>query len=183
MPKKSKDSIYRLKVTLRGSKPPIWRRLLVPDSITLYKLHDIIQVAMGWTDSHLHQFIIENEYYGIPHPDDWRPVIDERNYRLKKVTQSEGFQFIYEYDFGDSWEHQILLEKIQPPEPGIEYPICTKGKRACPPEDVGGVWGYSDFLEAINDPDHTEHDSYIEWVGGEFDAEKFNIEEINEALH
>jgi hypothetical protein len=179
---KPNNSVYQLKITLRGSKPPIWRRLLVSDSITLYKLHLIIQAAMGWTDSHLHHFFIEGEYYGIPSPEDWEPVIDERRNHLNQVTSSENYKFIYEYDFGDSWEHEIFVEKIQRPEPGVKYPICIKGKRACPPEDIGGVWGYEELLEILSDPNNDEYDSYIEWVGSEFDPEEFDIEEINQRL-
>jgi hypothetical protein len=182
MPTKSNNLIYQLKITLRGSKPPIWRRLLVTDSITLYNLHRIIQAAMGWEDGHLHQFIIEDEYYGIPSPEDWEPVVDERRRRLNQVVSSENDKFIYEYDFGDSWEHEILVEKIQPSEAGIKYPLCIKGKRACPPEDIGGVWGYEEFLEAMSDPNHNEHDSYIEWWGGEFDPEEFDLEHVNQVL-
>ncbi len=179
---KSNELIYQVKVTLRDSKPPIWRRLLVSGSITFYKLHYIIQIAMGWTDCHLHQFIIEGKYFGIPSPEDWQPIMDERRYHLNQIAPSENSKFIYEYDFGDSWEHEILVEKIQPPESGIKYPLCIKGKRACPPEDVGGVWGYMEFVEAMSNPNHDEHDSYFEWWGGEFDPEKFDVEEINQAL-
>jgi len=174
--------IYQLKVTLKGSKPPIWRRLLVPSDITLARLHDIIQAAMGWYDYHLHQFILWGNYYGVPHPDygDWVEMNDERRLRLNQIGAGE--KFIYEYDFGDSWEHVILIEKALPPEAEQSYPLCVKGKRACPPEDVGGVWGYYSFLEAIQDPEHEEHESYLEWVGSEFDPEYFDLDEINAAL-
>jgi hypothetical protein len=183
MSDKATDPVYQLKVTLRDSKPPIWRRLLVSDSTTLYKLHQIIQVAMGWTDSHLHQFIIESERYSIPSPEDWEPVMDERRYPLNEVIPSEKFKFVYVYDFGDSWDHEILVEKILPSEPGVKYPLCIKGKRACPPEDVGGIWGYDSFLEAMSDPNHREHDSYVEWWGGGFDPEEFSVEAVNRVLH
>ncbi len=182
MTNKSTDLVYQLKVSLRYSKPTIWRRLLVPGSITLHQLHQIIQTAMGWTDSHLHQFIIADEYFGITSPEDWQPVMNERRYRLNQIAPSEKVKFIYEYDFGDSWEHEILVEKIQAPEAGIKYPLCIKGKRACPPEDVGGVWGYMEFVEAMRDPNHEEHDSYIEWWDDDFDPEEFDIEAVNKAL-
>ena len=174
--------IYQLKITLRDSKPPIWRRVLVEDSINLYKLHEIIQVAMGWTDSHLHQFIIDEEYYTMPDPYAMRPLKDARRFRLKQVAPVENFKFVYEYDFGDSWEHQILVEKISQLDPGTSYPVCIKGKRACPPEDVGGVWGYEDFLEAMGDSDHPRHQVLLEWWGESFDPEAFDLEEINLAL-
>jgi hypothetical protein len=176
------DQIFQLKITLKGSKPPIWRRVMVPGKFSLYKLHQVIQIAMGWTDSHLHQFIIDDEYYSIPSPDDWEPVIDERRYAVSRIARHEKSKFVYQYDFGDSWEHDILVEKILPAETDSKYPLCLKGKRACPPEDVGGIWGYEDFLEAIGDPGHEQHDSYLEWVDDEFDPEEFNLDEINQAL-
>lgn len=154
----------------------------MPDHFSLYKLHRVIQLAMGWEDVHLHQFIVDGRYYSIPHPDDWEPGIDERRVKLEKLEPPMNSRFIYEYDFGDGWEHVILAEKIIPPETGEAYPKCIQGKGACPPEDVGGIWGYQNFLQAISDPNHKEHDSYLEWVGGEFDPRTFGIEETNRAL-
>ncbi len=177
--KPPKEKIYQLKVTLRDIKPPIWRRLLVSDMTNLSDLHKIIQVAMGWTNSHLHQFIIDREYYSIPSEEDWEPVIDERGCQISKIAQNEKQKFIYEYDFGDSWKHEVLVEKILPIEPDTQYPKCIKGKRACPPEDVGGVWGFEEFLEAMKEPNHEGHDSYVTWVGGQYDPEEFDIEEVN----
>ena len=181
-PASSSDQIYAIKITLRGSKPPIWRRVQVPGKFSLYKLHQVIQLAMGWTNSHLHQFIIDGQYYGIPSPEDWEPVIDERRHALSQIAPDVKRKFVYEYDFGDSWEHEIVVEKILPPAPGIAYPVCIKGKRACPPEDVGGIWGYEIFLDAISDPTHEEHVSYLDWIGGEFDPEECSLDEINHAL-
>lgn len=180
----SKASIYQLKITLEGSKPPIWRRLLVPGGVTLEHLHYIIQVAMGWTNSHLHQFIVGQTYYGEPSPvyEGFIEMQDEQRVRLNQAASREGVKFRYEYDFGDSWTHTLLVEKIIEPESGQQYPVCIKGKRACPPEDVGGVWGYEMFLEAISDPEHSEHEMYLEWIGGEFDPEAFDLEETNEIL-
>ena len=178
------NSIYRIKVTLEDSKPPIWRRLLIRSDITLADLHRIIQAAFGWGEYHLHQFIIGEIYFGVPYPDydDYVDMHDERKMRLHQITGREGFKSRYEYDFGDSWLHQVLVEKTLSPEPGRDYPMCIKGRRACPPEDVGGIWGYYHFLEAIGDPDHEEHDEYLEWVGGEFDPQGFDLEEVNQAL-
>jgi hypothetical protein len=175
--------IYQIKVTLKGSKPPIWRRIQVSCNTTLAELHHILQAVMGWWDYHLHQFIVGRTYYGVPDPnyDDFMDMRDESEVRLNQIAD-EGSKFIYEYDFGDSWEHVLLVEKVLEPEPGQQYPVCIKGKRARPPEDVGGIWGYEEFLEAIRDPDHSEHDEYLEWVGGEFDPEAFNLDEINAAL-
>ncbi len=183
-------AIYQIKVTLKQSKPPIWRRIEVAGDITLAKLHWILQVVMGWTSSHLHQFMVGDfkypislVYYGEPHPDYWEfEMQDERRFKLNQIAPREKFKFVYEYDFGDSWEHELLVEKISPPELGVFYPRCVKGKRACPPEDVGGVWGYDSFLEVIQDRTHPEHDDMLEWIGGEFDPEAFDLDEINQAL-
>lgn len=180
--------IYQLKITLLESKPPIWRRLRVRGDITLAQLHDIIQVAMGWTDSHLHVFEVGKTCFGEPSEEDPVPVHDEKDASLAEIIPGESFKFDYEYDFGDTWRHRILVEKIVEPEelkssePGSFYAECVGGRRACPPEDVGGVWGYENFLKAIRDPKHPEHEQYVEWIGGEFDPEAFDVEEVNVAL-
>jgi hypothetical protein len=178
------QSIYQLKITLNDSKPPIWRRVLVPKNITLYELHEIIQTVMGWDDYHLHQFTIDSQIYGNPEYDEYGDLEtkNEKKYRLDQFVHGDRFKFHYEYDFGDGWLHNLLVEKILPKEKGIDYPVCIKGKRACPPEDVGGVWGYDNFLEAIADPTHEEHDSYLEWIGGEFDPAAFDLDGVNERL-
>jgi hypothetical protein len=177
--------IYQIKVTLKHSKPPIWRRIQVSGDISLGKLHRILQVVMGWSDSHLHQFVMHGVYFGEPHPDyrdmGWE-MRDERRVKLNQIVQGEKSRLRYEYDFGDSWEHELMVEKILRPAPGVFYPVCLKGKRACPPEDVGGVWGYADFLEAIQYPDHPNHEDMLEWIGGEFDPDAFDLEEVNETL-
>jgi len=173
-------SVYQLKVTLKNSKPPIWRRIQVNSDINLYRLHQHLQVMMGWTDSHLHQFIVHGEYYGTPDPD--FEVRNETSLKLDRVVSEAGDEFVYEYDFGDSWEHLILVEKILQPETGVNYPICLTGKRACPPEDCGGIWGYGDLLEAIQDPAHPEHEEMLEWLGGSFDPEEFDVDIVNQRL-
>jgi hypothetical protein len=180
-----RGDIYQIKVTLKDSKPPIWRRIQVPGDVRLDTLHRILQVVMGWDDYHLHQFIVGGEYYGEPHPDYamWGPEMrDESRVRLRQIAPREKSRFVYEYDFGDGWEHTLLVEKILPPEPGVDYPRCIKGKRACPPEDVGGIWGYDGFLETIANPDDPEHDVMLDWIGGEFDPERFDLDEINAEL-
>ncbi|MBU1662577.1 MAG: plasmid pRiA4b ORF-3 family protein [Chloroflexi bacterium] len=182
MSPKSKQ-IYQIKVTLRDSSPPIWRRIQVRSDTRLDELHLILQDVMGWDNYHMHQFVIQGEYYGQPCDDDFMDMRNESKYKLSDLVSGEKFKFVYEYDFGDSWEHSLLVEKILPVEKGIQYPVCIKGKRACPPEDVGGVWGYASFLEAINDPKNPEHEEYLEWVGGEFDPEKFDLDEVNAALN
>jgi Plasmid pRiA4b ORF-3-like protein len=181
---KATAPIYQIKITLKRAKPPIWRRVLVSSEITLAKLHLVIQRAMGWYNCHLHMFVIGREQYSTPSPYDADHLAElgaksTQGVKLSKLNLSEGDKFLYEYDFGDSWDHTILLEKILPFGSQQETPICIKGKRACPPEDVGGMWGYEDFLEAINDPTHPEHADYIEWVGGDFDPEAFDLEMVN----
>ena len=186
MPQKNKNKdtvIYQMKVTLNEIKPPIWRRIQVRSDTTLSKLHRIIQEIMGWYDCHLHQFIICGMPYSTPLEDDFFDAEDERKVKLNQVVSEEGEKFVYEYDFGDSWEHIIKVEKILPLEAGKHYPVCLKGKRACPPEDCGGVYGYYDFLEAVQDPEHPDHEEMLDWVGeGEFDPEAFNLDDLNKKL-
>ena len=182
---KQPTQIYQIKVTLDDTHPPIWRRILVPGNTTLLKLHDILQIVMGWEGSHLHMYTMEGIIYGDPADDEYGDLgtEDEANYKLSQVIYGEGQRFTYQYDFGDSWDHTLLVEKILQPEESFRYPLCLKGKRACPPEDVGGVWGYVNFLEAIHDTNHSDHEEYLAWTGGEFDPEAFDLEEINTRLH
>jgi len=176
--------IYQLKVTLEDIKPPIWRRIQVRGDVTLFKLYKILQAAMEWEDYHLHQFIVGEDYYAIPSPEDPWPMEtkNEKRAKLFQVAPVEKARFIYEYDFGDSWRHNILVEKILPPERDLEHPICLAGKRSRPPEDCGGIGGYYEFLEAISDLKHPEHEDMLDWAGGEFDPERFDKEEINRLL-
>ncbi len=173
--------IYQLKITLKGSKPPIWRRIQVPSNINLSKLHLVFQEAMGWCNAHLHVFYIGGMQYGEPEPDQYSEINDEHTVKLNQVVDEKA-KFFYEYDFGDSWEHEIVVEKSLSLEAGVQYPICVTGKRACPPEDCGGIWGYAELLEAISDPNHPEHDDMVEWLEGEFDPEAFDVEVINRSL-
>ena len=183
--KSDQRAIRQLKVTIKHIEPPIWRRLQVPADIKLAALHDVLQTAFGWTDSHLHQFVIGDVFYGLPDPDfsDWgRQVNDERRARLHKVTRRGVKRFVYEYDFGDGWEHQVILEKVLAPEEGVAYPRCVAGARACPLEDCGGPWGYQALLEAILDPDHPDYDEMSEWLDEDFDSEAFDLEAVNARL-
>jgi hypothetical protein len=172
------DEVYQFKITLLGIEPPIWRRIQV-ENCSLNMLHHYIQDAMGWTNSHLHHFEIGKQLYGDPslmaenfEDMDYR---DSTQTKLSDILPRAGkqFRFLYEYDFGDSWQHEILFEGRVKAKPGQVYPICHSGHRACPPEDVGGIWGYADFLQAISDPDHDQHQELKEWVGGKFDPEEF----------
>ncbi len=179
----SKASIYQIGITLAGSQPPIWRRVLVHRDTTLAQLHAIVQIVMGWTNSHLHQFIVDGTYYGVPHPDYVGVEMhDERQVKLSQIAGEPGDAFRYEYDFGDGWLHILEVEDVRDPEAGQTYPRCIEGKRACPLEDVGGLWGYYNFLEAIRDPDHPEHEDYLEWYGSDFDPEAFDPGEVNADL-
>ena len=121
--------------------------------------------------------------YGMLVPNISDPdILDERKMRMTLVTKREGGKLIYNYDFADDWRHELEEEKILQPEPGIGYPVCLGGENNCPPEDCGGVWGYANFLEAIGDPKHPEHEEFSEWIGGEFDPEEFDLEVVNEML-
>jgi hypothetical protein len=182
--KRTPAQVYQLKITLQGTKPPIWRRVQVPGNVTLAQLHDTVQAVMGWTDSHLHQFIIGDECYG-PHDPDLDmdlDMADERKVKLSQVASLKD-KFVYQYDFGDCWEHLILVEKLLPPEPEVRYPACVDGQRNCPPEDCGGAWGYQSLLKTIADPTHPDHEEMCEWLGDEFDAEVFDVATINSQLH
>lgn len=179
--------IYQIQIALKGFKPKIWRRLLIPSDLLLSDFHHIIQIAMGWTNSHLHQFIKNRTYYTgrMPGDDDYWDEMNNVDYKSMKISdllKKEKTKIVYEYDFGDSWEHDIILEKILPIDNTINYPVCLKGKMNCPPEDCGGIWGYADMLEILQQPDHEEYESYIEWLGDEFDPEYFDLEETNELL-
>jgi len=179
------DLVWQLKVTLAETKPPIWRRIQVPGSISLYDLHEILQVVMGWQSYHLYEFQVGETIYSDPDPEDAffeREVTNARRVKLSQVAPEPNAKFRYLYDFGDNWEHLIVVEKILPREPGAEYPICLKGVRATPPEDCGGVWGYEEFLAAIADPEHEEHEEMLEWIGGAWDPEKYDLAGVNAAL-
>jgi hypothetical protein len=173
------ERAYQFKITLLDTRPPIWRRIQVKDC-TLDKLHEHIQTAMGWTNSHLHHFRIGQQLYGDP-------LLMQENFEEMEYEDSTGtklsdilprtgrrFRFEYEYDFGDGWRHEVLFEKSVEAEAGRKYPLCLEGARACPPEDVGGVWGYQEFLEALADPEHEDHDGLLEWAGGSFDPDAFD---------
>jgi len=179
MARKNADTdrqVYQIKVTLTYSEPPIWRRIQVRSDTTLGELHDILQAVMGWENCHFHDFTVGQTIYGVPHPAlALIEVHDEERVRLNQIVTGEKFKFIYQYDFGDSWEHVLLVEKILAPEEGVRYPRCIEGGRACPPEDVGGMWGYYDFLKAIKDPQHPDHEDMLEWIGGAFDPDAFDL--------
>lgn len=174
--------IYQLKVTLRGIKPPVWRRLLVRSDTPLDLLHEILQSAMGWFDMHLHAFEVDRVEYGTPDEEFDLPVEDERDVTLAQIAPAVGARLRYRYDFGDDWEHELRLEQILTPEAGGIYPRCVAGRGASPPEDVGGIGGYTNFLEIIADMTHPERAEWLQWAGGSFDPEAFDLQAVNAAL-
>ena len=174
-------NVYQIKISLKNIKPVIWRRFIVDDNIKLPEFHKVIQTVMGWTNSHLHQFIINERFYGEPDEDSFEEIVDYRKLKLKSVLSFEKEKIQYEYDFGDGWEHEIVLEKIFNNQT-IENPICLTGKRNCPPEDCGGPYGYMDLLKVISDPENEDYKEMKSWIGDDFDSEYFNKEDINNLL-
>lgn len=174
--------VYQLKVTLQGVRPPVWRRLLVTGDTSLRELHHVIQTAMGWTDSHLHEWEIDGKRYARPDPDWDDGEAGDEDTRLDRVVV-EGQRLGYTYDFGDDWRHRIDVERARDREPDETLPSCVAGRRSCPPEDVGGPWGYAEFLAATRDPGHPRHDELLEWSGPYFtDPEGFDLDAVNQAL-
>lgn len=178
--------IFQLKVTLLGTMPPIWRQLLVPANLTLAQLHDVLQTAMGWQECHLHEFCAGYRRFGQPDPEDrfmgTPSVENERTVHLSDVLGRVRSKITYTYDFGDSWEHRIVLEKRLPTDPGSTYPLCIGGERACPPEDCGGIPGFYDLLDALGNPAHPQHDELLEWIGDNYDPDVFSIHDVNRML-
>ena len=181
---KAKTKILRLKIQLRDSKPPIWRRVLVKDSTTLGNLHKIIQIAMGWTDSHLHSFNYQGEEYGIPDPefDFGDEMKDENRYKVGSLLKYPKDKMSYTYDFGDNWEHVITLEDIETDCKEPSLPVCIAGKKACPPEDCGGIYGYYGMLTELEDGDSEELEEIKDWLGEDFNPDLFDMNGINQAL-
>jgi hypothetical protein len=176
----ARTNIIQLKVTLRGVRPPVWRRLLMPGTMTLGQLHTAIQAAMGWHDCHLHVFDIGGEPFGDRRSVD--DVADEQRPTLNGLLRSGVVRFGYTYDFGDNWQHTIAFEKSEPAVEGKSHPACTGGKRNCPPEDCGGAWGYQQLLAVLADPSHPEHADQMDWIGREFDPNEFNLARANTML-
>ena len=184
---KALKNVYQFKVTLKDIRPPIWRRIQVPQDFTFWDLHVAIQDAMGWLDYHLHAFHMVNPRTGfkeeIGTPDEDFGWDDDKIHagwerKISRYFTSENNKALYTYDFGDDWRHEVKLEKILPRHKEVKYPLCVTGKRACPPEDCGGVWGYADLLEVLKDPEHEEYEATVEWAGEDFDPEKFEIAEV-----
>lgn len=177
--------VYRLSVRLQGSDPTVWRLLSVPGHLSLAETSRVILAAMGWNDSHLHQFDIEGQLYGLP-DDEWpddRPVHPDDAFRLGEVVGAGCTGFTYEYDFGDGWMHEVQVQAVELlDEQRNAWPMCLGGAHACPPDDVGGLSGYRDFLEAMGDPSHEEHAAMWRWIGGPFDPRGFDVNAANRAV-
>ncbi len=186
MKKEKYQNVYQFRIVLKDSKPPIWRRIQVPENYSFWDLHVAIQDAMGWEDCHLHEFttviskgkLRGRQHIGIPDPDGFREVLPGWKEKIKDWF-SRFEKMNYDYDFGDNWEHPVILEKILPKESGKKYPICVAGKMTCPFEDSGAIWGYYEKLEILKNPNHSEYKDIVDWVGDEnFNPEEFNPEEV-----
>lgn len=179
---KAPAPVFLLNVELLDLRPKIWRRVLVPSDIKLPKLHVVLLLTMGWMGGHLHEFIVGDRNFGTP-DEDYPEIGLEREDRVTLIKALGGLRtFRYLYDFGDAWEHRIKVEKTLPADPGLKSPLCVDGANACPPEDVGGCPGYLDFLEAIHDPGHEEHQDMLAWCGGHFDPAAFDVADVNARL-
>jgi len=183
-----KTKIYQIQIALKKVKPKVWRRVLIPSDLLLSDFHKIIQTTMGWANVHMHQFVIDDIYYSVKHPDDdfWDES-DTVDYKKKKLCISsflkkEKDRILYEYDFGDGWEHDIILEKILPVDNNIKYPVCLTGKMNCPPEDCGGAYRYNNIRELLKQQDNKDYESRIDWLGRVFDPTFFNKDGVNECL-
>jgi hypothetical protein len=179
---------YQFKVTLLGIEPGIWRRIVVPATYSFWDLHVAIQDSMGWLDCHLHAFRLRNpetkesDEIGIPDDDPFEgdePMLPGWDVPLARYFQEAGDRADYEYDFGDGWEHEVILEDMVARTPKAKYPVCVAGEGACPPEDCGGVPGYEELLQVLRDPSHEEHKSTREWVGGHYDPVAFDPKAVH----
>ncbi len=173
--------IIQLRVTLEDVHPAVWRRLLVPGDLRLSELHAVFQVAMGWTDSHLHSFSIGDRVFGAQYEDHPESELDEDSITLVKALGKHR-HFHYAYDFGDDWQHEVVVENQTMSNMALRFAVCLDGQRACPPEDCGGAYGYAHLLDVLADPDHEEFDDMTEWIGDYFDPELCDLSEINVVL-
>lgn len=175
----NQHGLRQFRIELSEIRPKVWRTVLVPLDISLYKFSRIIQEAVGWSGYHLFEFRVKGLTIAEPDPEYPREIVPARWVKLWQVVASAPRGFAYEYDFGDSWEHEVIVQGAVAPVENARYPLCTGGARACPPEDCGGVGGYAEFLEAIKDPSHPDHEDMLSWAGGSFDPEEFSVEEVN----
>ena len=175
------EPVVRIRIELEGTDPQVWRSVDVPLSSTLTALHDIIQVTMRWQGAHMFEFIVGDQFYGEPYPDDsaWdRKVLQAKSIRLKTLVERGVDRFLYVYDFGDNWRHHIIKVGVRQGEDQTDYPAFVGGARRAPPDDVGGISGFEAFLEAVTDPRHKDHDQMLEWNDGSFDPEDIDERDI-----
>jgi tetratricopeptide (TPR) repeat protein len=182
LPQKTSSIVYEMKASIKGAKPAIWRRFRVSGNITFYKLHRVLQEVMGWSNYHLYEFRFGELLLGEPDPEFGREIRSARRVKLNEILTREMAKFIYIYDFGDGWEHEVTVERILSTNDKLRHPVCVGGERACPPEDCGGIGGYSDLLKTIHNPAHEQYEEMMEWLGGEFDPKRFDIDEVNRTL-
>ena len=173
---------YQFRVSLVGITPPIWRRLVISNQVTLHKLHMAIQIVGGWWNYHLHVFEIAGTEYGYPDPDGELHHLSSARYKLAALPLTSGASFRYVYDFGDHWEHKVVLEEVIPPDQAPPHPVCVAGERAFPHEDCGGVYGYREMVKILRRPRHPEHQQMREWVGPNYDPEAFDLDFVNRQL-
>jgi hypothetical protein len=182
---RAQQAVLQTKIALLSTKPPIWRRVLVPAEFTLAQLHDVVQAAMGWKDCHLHQFYIGKQRFGVPDPNErflgGSLTLNEKKPRLANLLNKMGAKGTYIYDLGDSWEHTLTVEKILPAELDVPYPPCIEGKLTAPPEDCGGIPGFYHMLEALADPNHEDLEHMRDWTDS-FDPEAFSLEAVNKRM-
>lgn len=176
------NTVYKLRVELIYSEPTIWREFYVDGKMLLPNFHIAIQVVMGWKNAHLHQFIHNRTFYGMPDPYDELDTVDYQKIKLSDLLIKKGDQFIYEYDFGDSWAHTITLQNIEVHRKIAQLPYCDKGERACPPEDCGGIPGYENLIRVLSDPKDEEYEDMMMWLGGNYDPKTFDLDTVNKAL-
>jgi len=181
------DKIFQIKIVLRGSKPKIWRRLLIKSDMLMPELHEVIQTSMGWNNMHLHHFIKYDSLYTVKLEDDdfWdeKRDIDYKQIMISELLSKKHDKIIYEYDFGDAWSHDVILEEINFSEYGVKYPVCIDGKMSCPPEDCGGIGAYHNIIDILKNPEHKFYENYKDWLDEDFDPEYFNIDEVNSLLN
>ncbi len=177
-------TVHRMKITLDGVKPPIWRRIEARSDTTLGELSDLLEAAMGWMGGHLHAFDIGGTTYERSDPDEGLGprALDEDAHRLDQVLSAAGEAFRWDYDFGDGWRHRVEVEAIEPADPAITYPRCIGGRRACPPEDCGGPYGFAELLEAIGDEEHPRHEELMDWIPPQYDPADFDKDETTEDM-
>ncbi len=184
---KKEDAVFQFKITLNGVTPPVWRRFLVEPQITLKDLHLVIMGVMGWSNYHLHEFNINGIRFGGPAMDEeWSDLpgemVDEEKFKVSETMNPAGQTFEYSYDFGDGWEHEVVMEQIILKAKDEIYPMCIDGARACPLEDCGGPWGYQELFKILKNPNHPEYEEKKDWAGLRLDPERFDVDEVNTIL-